>query len=236
MAETQGLVERVDGLIAASGAGCEGFATAVGLDGARLSAALDGSGSFSSLDLALIADAHHVTVDWLLTGEPSVLMRGAHLPAGSARSLVERAEDLADRRDASATVGAPQRWLPVEPRIVGEPAEQGRALAAAALRQVHDAGRDVTEAELPGVIEDVFGIDVAVHDVGPGIDGLAVSASDVRLLVVAATAASTRQRLALARGLGRLLAGDVPDVLLLDLDLDESSEDPADVRADAPVA
>ena len=232
MAETDGLVDRVDGLIATASAGREGFAAAVGLDGSRLSAALDGSGRFSSLDLALIADAHHVTGDWLLTGEPSVLMRGAHLPAGSARSLVERAEDLSDRREGTVLLGASHRWRSAEPPVIGGPAEQGSALAAAALRRVRDAGRDVAELDLPAVVEDVFGVDVAVHDVGPGIDGLAVSATDVRLLVVAATAASARQRLALARGLGRLLAGDVPDVLHLDLDVDENSDDPAEVRSD----
>ena len=125
--------------------------------------------------------------------------------------------------------GAP---VEVDPSISAL-AEQGKVLAETVLRQVRAAGRDVADPDLPALVEDVFGVDVAVHDAGPGIDGLVVCSPGARLLLVAATADAARQRFTLAHGLGRLLAGDDPDVLHLDVDVHDVGDDPAEMRADA---
>lgn len=234
MIEQLDLLSRVRGLVVASGGEREAFAHGVSIDAAHLSAVLSGEGCLSSLDLALIADAHEVTVEWLLTGVPSVLMRAAHLPVGGARSLVEQADDIVDRREGAAHLGRPQTWRPgdVGP-LTGSPVEQGQVLADAALHRVGAAGRDTVEVDLPMLVEDVFGADVAVCDVGPGVDGLAVCPPDATVIVVAATAAASRQRFTMAHELGHLLSGEDPDVLHLDVDVYNLGDDPAQVRADA---
>lgn len=232
MVESSGLVERVQGLTAGS-TGQQGFALATGLEASALAASLTGARRFTSLELALIADAHDVTVDWLLTGEPSVLMRAAHLPPGSTRALVERADERADLRESAARLGRPQVRVAVANEQQDSAAEdQGRALAEAALHVVHRAGRDVAEADLPTLIEDVFGIDVAVEDVGRGVDGLAVRTSTTQLIVVAATAAAARQRFTLGHELGHLLAGG-DEVLHLDPDVHDVGDGAGHVQADA---
>lgn len=234
MIELLDLLSRVRGLVATSGEDREEFARATSIDAVHLSAVLDGEQRLSSLDLALIADAYEVTVDWLLTGVPSVLMRAAHLPVGSARMLVEQADDIYGRREGAAHLGRPQAWRPGEVGpLTGSPVEQGRALAGAALRRVHVAGRDVAEADLPTLVEDVFGVDVAVCDVELGVDGLAVCSPTAKVVVVAATAAAARQRFTVAHELGHLLAGEDPEVLHLDVDVFALGDDHVEIRADA---
>ena len=49
---------------------------------------------------------------------------------------------------------------------------------------VAEAGRSVDDADLPGLIEEVFGADVAVVALGAGFDGLAASSDDAKLIVL----------------------------------------------------
>lgn len=63
------IVERISGLIAASGLTPHEFAQRAQLDEARLINALTGLRRFSSLDVALIAEFTETTVDWLITGK-----------------------------------------------------------------------------------------------------------------------------------------------------------------------
>lgn len=223
-------------LIAASGASQGEFARAVGLDDSKLSKSLGGTRRFSSLDLANIADVHQVTVDWLLTGEQPVLALAARSASGSARRAIEAADELAELCENITLVGYGQPWRPLEPDVSsGGAVEQGQALAEAALRRVREAGRNETEADLPLLVEDLLGIDVAVADLGPGCDGLSVSSQDVKLIVLATSTLPARQRLTLAHELGHLLAGDDRETLHVDPDVDggDGARKPAEVRADA---
>ena len=231
--EPAGLVERVRELITRSGASQGDFARIIGLDDSKLSKALGGSRRFSSLDLANIADTQKVTVDWLLTGQQPVLARSA---AGGARQAIEQADEIAELRENAALIGFAQPWRPVTVQIGdGGWAEQGRALAEAALQRVHEAGYDGTEADLATVVEEAFGADVAVTASGPGFDGLSVSSGDVTLILLTTTTMPARQRFTLAHELGHLLAGNDQEMLHLDPDVDDSArrDDTAEVRANA---
>lgn len=234
MDEMQGVAERVRELITVSGISQGDFARTIGLDDSKLSKSLGGTRRFSSLDLANIADGHHVTVDWLLTGQQPLLALAARSAVGSTRRAIEAADELAELRENIALVGYGQPWRPVEIDASGRGwVDQGRALAEAALRRVREAGRAETEADLPLLIEDLFGVDVAIADLGPGVDGLSVCSEDVKLVLLATSTAPARQRFTLARELGHLLSGDDREMLhLADIGGTEPRE-PVEVRADA---
>ena len=235
-AEPAGLVERVRELIGRSGASQGDFARTIGLDDSKLSKALGGTRRFSSLDLANIADTQKVTVDWLLTGQQPVLALAARSAGGSARRAIEQADEIAELRENAALIGFPQPWRPVVvPIHGGRWVDQGQALAEVALQRVHEAGYDGTEADLPTVVEEVFGADVAVTPLGPDFDGLSVSSDDVKLILLAATTMPARQRFTLAHELGHLLAGDDQEMLHVDPDIDDSARrrDVTEVRANA---
>lgn len=236
MDDMHGVADRVRELIEASGANQGDFARAIGLDDSKLSKSLGGTRRFSSLDLANIADVHRVTVDWLLTGEQPLLALAARSSGGSARRAIEAADELAELRENVALVGYQQPWRPLEDAPSGGRwVDQGRALAEAALRRVREAGRDEKEADLPLLIEQLFGVDVAVTDLGPGFDGLSVSSEDVKLILLATSTAPARQRFTLAHELGHLLAGDDQEMLHVDPDIDSgaSRREPTEVRANA---
>jgi Zn-dependent peptidase ImmA (M78 family)/transcriptional regulator with XRE-family HTH domain len=229
----EGIPDRVRGLIEASGLSRGAFAQEIGLDDSKLSKSLSGVRRFSSLDLASIAELCHVTVDWLLTGEDSALAVAARMTTGNARTATEAADEYAIMRGDLAFLGYEQPWRPVEADIVsGTYAEQGHRLALAAFALVDKAGRSVSEADLPRLIEDVFGADVAVVALAEGFDGLAASSEDARLIVLSTSAVPGRQRFTLAHELGHLLAGDNQDVYL-DKDIYDKarSRDPSEIRA-----
>ena len=236
MEDMQGVVDRVRELIASSGSSQGHFARAVGLDDPKLSKSLGGTRRFSSLDLAKIADANDVTVDWLLTGEQKALALAARSTGGSAREAVLVAEELADLRESATRLGYPQPWSPLGlPVLEGlRWVDQGKAIAEAALRQVPARGGDPSTGDLPALVESVFGADVAVRDLGAGFDGLAVSSAEVKLIVLSVSMVPARQRFTLAHELGHLLAGDDQEVHL-DPDVHDRSKrrDPSEMRANA---
>ncbi len=87
-------------------------------------------------------------------------------------------------------------------------AEQGGRLAEQALARTAQAGRSVLEDDLPLLVEEVFGADVAIVGLADGLDGLAASSQDAKLIVAATSRVPARQRYTLAHELGHLLAGD----------------------------
>ncbi|MFC6010887.1 helix-turn-helix domain-containing protein [Nocardia lasii] len=200
--------ERVRELIRTSGLYQRDFAERIGLDDSKLSKSLSGARRFSSLDLAHIAEACGVTVDWLLTGIDPPLAVAARTTGGSAGDALRLAKRYSRMRDGLARFGYPQPWRPVE---ISEPSgyvDQGKRLAAAGLARVTESSRSVTEPDLPALIEDVFGADVAVAALGEGFDGLAVASTEIRLVLLATSHTPSRQRFTLAHELGHLLAGD----------------------------
>lgn len=225
--------DRVLRLVEASGLSRGDFARRIGLDDSKLSKSLSGVRRFSSLDLARIADAGDVTVDWLLTGEEPALAVAARTTTGEARTALEAADDYCSARGDLAFLGYPQPWRwPQAPVGGGIPVQQGRALARAALARVGEAGRSVTEPDLPALTEDVFGADVAVIDLDEGFDGLAAASADAKLIVLATSQVPWRQRYTLAHELCHLLAGDDQGVHL-DRDVYDKAQakDPSEARA-----
>ncbi|MGH3279527.1 MAG: ImmA/IrrE family metallo-endopeptidase [Trebonia sp.] len=220
-------------LIEASGQNRRAFARDIGLDDSKLSKSLGGARRFSSLDLARIADKCGVTVDWLVTGEEPALTVAARTTSGQARTAVEAAKRYAAMREDLAVLGWEQPWRPLDVEIPGGTyAEQGKALAAAALARVASVGMSVADANLPGLVEQAFGADVAVVALDEGFDGLAASSDAAKLIVLGTSQVPARQRFTLAHELGHLLAGDDQGVHL-DKDIYDRAQakDPSEMRA-----
>lgn len=187
------------------------FAKRIGLDGSKLSKSLSGVRRFSLTDLSSIAQEFNVSVDWLLTGEESPLALAARkAPAGSVKEAIELAACLTSLRSDLAALGYQQEWRPLRQsvRFGGRLVDQGEALAEAALAQVTDAGLTVAKDGLFTVVEQVFGADVVVAPLGSGMDGIAASTPEAKMIVLAPTRVPTRQRFTLAHELCHLLASD----------------------------
>lgn len=229
----QGIPDRVLTLIEASGLSRGAFAQRIGLDDSKLSKSLSGVRRFSSLDLARIAEACDVSVDWLVTGEETALAVAARTTSGLARTALDKAEWYTTLRADLAFLGYPQPWQPgpAEPPG-GTYADQGRVLALAALERVAAAGRSPSEADLPSLIEDVFGADVAVVELDEGFDGLAACSAETKLVVLGTSTVPWRQRYTLAHELAHLLAADDQGVHL-DKDIYDRAQakDSSEVRA-----
>jgi len=231
----QGISERVLRLIEASGLSRGDFARRIGLDDSKLSKSLSGTRRFSSLDLARIAEECEVSVDWLVTGEEPALAIAARTTGGEAGTALRAAKLYTSMRADMASLGYAQPWRLVPVMAAGGTfVEQGRRLADAALTRVHEAGRLVTEADLPSLVEEVFGVDVAVIELDDSFDGLAASSTDAKLVVLATSRVPARQRYTLAHELGHLLAGDDQDVHL-DHDIYDKAQarDPSEMRANS---
>jgi Zn-dependent peptidase ImmA (M78 family)/transcriptional regulator with XRE-family HTH domain len=231
----QGISERVLRLIETSGLSRGDFARRIGLDDSKLSKSLSGTRRFSSLDLARIAEECEVSVDWLVTGEEPALAIAARTTGGEAGTALRAAKLYTSMRADMASLGYPQPWRPVSVMTAGGTyADQGRRLADAALTRVQEAGRLVTEADLPSLVEEVFGVDIAVIELEDSFDGLAASSADAKLVVLATSRVPARQRYTLAHELGHLLAGDDQDVHL-DHDIYDKAQarDPGEMRANS---
>jgi Zn-dependent peptidase ImmA (M78 family)/transcriptional regulator with XRE-family HTH domain len=235
LAGMQGIPGRVLSLIEDSGLSRRAFAGEIGLDDSKLSKSLSGARRFSSLDLARIADRCRVTVDWLVTGEEPPLAMAARTTSGEAHTALEAAKRYNTIRGDLASLGWPQPWRPVSlSSVSGTYAGQGHALARLACSRVTEAGRPVDAADLPDLVEEVFGADVAVVALEAGFDGLAASSDDAKLIVLGTSQVPARQRFTLAHELGHLLAGDDQGVHL-DRDIYDRSQakDPSEQRANS---
>lgn len=223
------------GLIEASGLNRRAFGLRVGLDESKMSKSLSGARRFSSVDLARIAELCQVTVDWLITGEEPPLAIAARTTGGNAGAALDAAKRYSTLRTDIASLGYHQPWLPRVPSFGrGGYVEQGRALASEALARVAKAGRVIDAGNPITLIEGIFGVDVAVVELGAGFDGLAVSSEDVKLIVLATSHVPARQRFTLAHELGHLLAGDDQDVHLdRDVYAKSQAKDPSEMRANA---
>lgn len=202
--------DRVRQLIADSGTSQGEFANEVGLDPSKMSKSLSGARRFSSLDLARIAEAGHVSVDWLLSGEEPALATAARAAAGSSsETAVAEAKRLVELRTSATRLGYPQPWAPVQQRSgSARAADQGRALAQEALARLSSQDRSPLVVDLAEVIEQAFGVDVSLTRLGDGFDGLATSTGDAHLILASLTPVALRQRFTLAHELGHLLADD----------------------------
>ena len=200
--------DRVRDLMSRSGMSQRQFAERVGLDNSKLSKSLSGTRRFSSLDLARIAELTQVTVDWLLTGDEPALAMAARVSGDAiAAAAIAEAKRLGAAREDVAFLGYRQPWRPV-PQLAeqGLDTARGERLAAVALERTAEAEVDL--ADLPAAVEQAFGTDVAIGDLGSGFDGLSVATSEIKLILVARSVVPWRQRFTIAHELGHLLAGD----------------------------
>lgn len=203
------IIQRVRQLIADREQTQSAFAADIGLDATKLSKSLSGVRRFSSMDLAVIAEACAVSVDWLVTGDEAPLAAAARAAGGSAAGdALILARRYATIRDDLATLGYQQGWrLPRTPQLGGLWKDQGAALAEVTAKQLAQHG-DVMDDPLGPLIESALGIDVAVQPLGEGFDGLAVATPELKLIVAAPQAVPARQRFTIAHELGHLLASD----------------------------
>ena len=203
-------IERIRDVIKDSALSQGEFAAAVGLDPSKMSKSLSGLRRFTSLDYARIADQAKVTVDWLLTGvEPPHLSAARGAVGSSSQVAIDEAERLVDLRETAARLGRPLPWRPVPMRSrESRPAAKGEALAGEALDRVESLGLDVMTLDLAELVEEAFGVDVAIVSLGDGFDGLAVSTPKAKLILAGLTPVAFRQRFTIAHELGHLLFGD----------------------------
>jgi len=231
----QGISERVLRLVETSGLNRGDFARRIGLDDSKLSKSLSGARRFSSLDLARIAETCEVSVDWLVTGEEPALALAARTTGGQAGAALKAAKLYTSMRADLTSLGYPQPWRPVSVRANGGTyADQGGHLANAALARARELGRLVTEADLPSLVEQAFGTDVAIIPLDDGFDGLAASSAGATVIVLGTSRTPARQRYTLAHELGHLLAGDDQGVHLDRNIYDKAqSRDPSEIRANS---
>jgi len=227
--------ERVLSLVEASGLTRREFGQRIGLDESKMSKSLSGARRFSSVDLARVAELCRVTVDWLITGEEPFLAVAARTTSGNAGAALDVAKRYGTLRTDMAALGYSLPWRPrITGLDMGGYAEQGRSMAWEAFTRVRESGRSIAVSNLVALVEEVFGVDVAVIELGAGFDGLAAFSEEVKLIVLGASHIPARQRFTLAHELGHLLAGDDQEVHL-DRDVYDrtQSKDPSELRANA---
>jgi Zn-dependent peptidase ImmA (M78 family) len=190
------------------------IAEEIGIDAPKLTKSLKGERRFSSYELAALAELDGRTVDWLLTGvEPKRL-------AFAYRSTLldhevddnagrETASLIADRFQVAFDLG----FAPVVPplptaRVSGGYVETADRFAHAAVERIARPIRELDSAALIRVLEEQFGVNVAVEELPERVDGLSHADGDLRIVVAASTDRSGRQRFTLAHELGHLLLGD----------------------------
>lgn len=209
------------------------FAEQVGLDESKLSKSLSGARRFSSVDLARISELCGVTVDWLLTGDEPPLAFAARTSGGNAGVALTAAKRYTTLRADIAALGYPQPWRdPSKNLVQGGYVEQGKALAREAVARMEEAGHSIVGGDLVRLTEEVFGVDIAIIELGTGFDGLAAASEDAKLIVLATSHIPARQRFTLAHELGHLIAGDDQDFHLDQNVYDKAqSKHPSELRA-----
>jgi transcriptional regulator with XRE-family HTH domain len=173
------IAERVRGVIADCRLSQAEFAVVSSIEASKLSKSLNGSRRFTSLELAKIAELGKVTVDYLLTGEASPLAMAARKSIDSPAELASRVGTrFAELREVAAHLGAPTRFDPLpHGALVGREIDRAAVLADRAVRRCAERNLNPTADDLATVIEDAFGVDVAVGPLGDNFDGLTASSS-----------------------------------------------------------
>ncbi|MFE2543723.1 ImmA/IrrE family metallo-endopeptidase [Actinacidiphila glaucinigra] len=229
------VITRVRTVVDAAAMTKAAFARSVGLTPDKLSKSLSGVRRFTSLDLALIAEAGGTTVDWLLTGTEPLR------PALAARTRGDTAADPVGAQEVAARFAAAYEVLELLGRSAELPpvpevdaaadryAAQGERLAAGVLELLPAA--ELGTDELIAAMEDRFGVDVAITALPQGVDGLAWQADSFRLVLLAPTDLWTRQRFTLAHELCHILAKDARSVVVESRVAPGRQKDLAEVRA-----
>lgn len=213
-----GIRERMVELLGATGLSQGDYAALIATTPDKLSKSLSGKRKFTATELALAAEHAGTTVDWLLRGEhpasPAIAARTAvAVPpdAGEIQTVVGRFTDAAQQIDM---LDGP-RPLPSAPALVESTSyvTQGNALAEAAIARVEQAGRNVVAGDLVSVVEEVFGIDVAVTSLPGDLDGCSWQSPTERFIAVERDQPWARRNFTLAHELGHILAGDAQELI-----------------------
>ncbi|MDI1465576.1 XRE family transcriptional regulator [Catellatospora sp. KI3] len=220
----EGVIDRVRAVITRVSPSQAAFSELVGISPDKLSKSLTAVRRFTSLELALIADAGDVSVDWLLTGrvrEPVAAAAAEPPPGDAVRALLDRYAAAYDtlrrlgRRERPPALAVPPALTALPPL---PPGLQGRELAGPAVAAVRATGAGgvgcLDTGELADAIERAYAVDVAFGPLPGGADAVAWHAGPGRLLLCGSTSQWSRQRFALAHALGHLLAGDAEQPLV----------------------
>lgn len=236
MADDQ-IIARVNEVIERSSLTKKNFASAIGIDGPKLTKSLAGKRRFTSLELALVAEQGSTTVDWLLNGDSTrelVLAHRAAEYAIEASDLVgrETIEMLVENLEGLQFLGRPLAFPPLPARpTTGGYVKQAQKLAHEYVQLLASPVGGLSNAELIGRIEHQFGVDVVVTRLPLDCDGLSFSDGDVRVIVLATSSAPFRQRFTLAHELAHLAFGDSQDEVIEE-QLD-SEKTPVESRANS---
>lgn len=215
------VIGRVRQIIADTGELQQVVAERIGIDPTKLTKSLNGQRRFTSLELALLAQLGRRSVDWLLSGTPSRSWTFAHrlttLDADSANQAgAEAAKEVARFHEGLTAMGYinPPSDRPTPPALSSYFVGAGNALAEWAVGQLGLQLRHTTTAELISRVEQVFGVDVVITELPAGCDGMSYQDGDLRVIVLAATERSARQRYTLGHELGHILAGDAEHAVI----------------------
>jgi Zn-dependent peptidase ImmA (M78 family) len=233
---------RVREVIRRSGLTDAQFARRIHMDPPKLSKSLSGTRRFTSFELASVAGEGGTTIDWVLGGDeprPAVAARVRDDAPDTIESALARAEvyaeaDLTLRRLHDGHLPRPP--LP-EVSLPSLAIEAGPALARQAIAAIESTGRlHLPDQDPASVIEQVFGLNVAVEAFDDGLDGLAYVTGDFRLILVNSRISWSRQRFTLAHELAHVLArdGERSDGVWVDRDvMDTTANRVAEVRANS---
>ncbi|WP_125776561.1 XRE family transcriptional regulator [Antribacter gilvus] len=216
------LPTRVREAIAETGLTHAEFAARVRMTADKLSKSLNGSRRFTTLELALIADASGTTVDWLINGtvveQPAMAARTV-LKSGQSKQEIESFVEhfmTADRQLQKLRGRRELTPLPVGPPPEGAEAYVPQVLATYAADRLAALDRNVdglTTADLIEAIRQAFDVDTVVDTLPGGLDGFAWQTSTLRILGVRRTPYWARQRFTLAHELGHILMHQAKDLL-----------------------
>ncbi|MFE9646119.1 helix-turn-helix domain-containing protein [Streptomyces sp. NPDC006365] len=238
------VIDRVRRVMDAASMSQAAFAEKMGLTPDKLSKSLTGVRRFTSLDLALIAEAGGRTVDWLLTGREPLRPSFAARTAAGATPGRDRVSDAASRFTAAYEVlellGRPPR-LPPLPTVrddLKRYVDQGKRLAQDAVGVLTAQGASPTVADLETDVlitacAQLFGVDIAVTRLPDGVDGLTWQTDTFRLILIGPTEIWTRQRFTLAHELGHILARDAQELVVESHVAPGRQKDLTEVRANA---
>ncbi|MFE8972889.1 ImmA/IrrE family metallo-endopeptidase [Streptomyces cyaneofuscatus] len=215
------LIERVREVIGRAGQTQAAQAERLGMTPDKLCKSLGGVRRFTSLELALLADAAGTTVDWLLSGRrPRAAVNVAARLNGQGEGTQADAQGVlalyGNLIDALERLGYSLPEPPQPLRAVATSltaAEQGEELAQMALASLSGSPRSLGNEELAAECEDAYGIQIAATKLPDGLDGVAWAPKEFRLIVVTGTTKWTRQRFTLAHEIGHILAGDAEEAV-----------------------
>jgi Zn-dependent peptidase ImmA (M78 family)/transcriptional regulator with XRE-family HTH domain len=243
-ADQEDLRKRVRELILRAGTTQARFADEIGLDSTKLSKAVNGVRRFSALELALIAEHHGTTVDWLLTGvsrqSAALAARATSTQCDAWTTALERTKQLADVANALAALDLLDRQPVTDlPRIryTGKAIVDGPRHADELLRVLdeHEAG-DEFRRDPASAIESTWGIAVVVEPLGPEVDGLSFRNAVFSLILVNANKPWSRQRFTIAHELAHHAAQDGGDGLVTDEDVMHTAKRVEEMRANSMAA